>query len=35
MPDPHLAQDARIDGAEDVGSDPDPRRPIGGIIIAR
>ena len=35
MPDTHQAQDARIDGSEDVGSNPDPRRPIGEIIAAR
>lgn len=35
MPDTHQAQDARIDGSEDAGSNPDPRRPIGEIIAAR
>ncbi|MBR0670861.1 PhoX family protein [Neoroseomonas soli] len=35
MPDTHQTQDAKIDGSEDVGSNPDPRRPIGEIIAAR
>ena len=35
MPDTYQAQDARLDGSEDVGSNPDPRRPIGEIIAAR
>ncbi|WP_198373478.1 PhoX family protein [Roseomonas rosulenta] len=35
MPDFNENQDPAIDASEDVGSNPDPRRPIGEVIAAR